>query len=61
MPRNAPTITMNDYLAAYIATADALGALIRRADESGSYHVTNSLTQASMWASDSGNWVRTSI
>ncbi|MGD9944994.1 MAG: CoA transferase [Burkholderiaceae bacterium] len=49
VPRNAPTITMNDYLAAYLAGAGALGALLRRAREGGSYHVSTSLTQASMW------------
>ncbi len=48
-PRNAPTITMNDYLAAYLAGAGALGALARRARDGGSYHVSTSLTQASMW------------
>jgi hypothetical protein len=48
-PRNAPTITMNDYLAAYLAGAGALGALVRRSREGGSWHVTTSLTQASMW------------
>jgi len=48
-PRNAPTITMNDYLAAYLAGAGTLGALLQRADSGGSYHVTTSLSQASMW------------
>lgn len=48
-PRNAPTVTMNDYLAPYLAGAGIMGALLRRAREGGSYHVTTSLTQASMW------------
>ena len=48
-PRNAPTVTMNDYLSAYLAAAGALGALLRRSREGGSYHVRTSLTQASMW------------
>ncbi len=48
-PRNAPTTTMNDYLTAYLAAAGALGALVRRAREGGSYHVTTSLSQSSMW------------
>lgn len=48
-PRNAPTVTMNDYLTAYLAASGALGALVRRAREGGSYHVKTSLTQASMW------------
>jgi crotonobetainyl-CoA:carnitine CoA-transferase CaiB-like acyl-CoA transferase len=49
VPRNAPTVTMNDYLTAYLAGAGIMGALLRRAREGGSYHVTTSLTQASMW------------
>ncbi|MDB5999187.1 MAG: acyl-CoA hydratase [Rhizobacter sp.] len=48
-PRNAPTVTMNDYLTAYLAASGALGALVRRAREGGSYHVKTSLTQSSMW------------
>jgi crotonobetainyl-CoA:carnitine CoA-transferase CaiB-like acyl-CoA transferase len=48
-PRNAPTVTMNDYLAPYLACAGIMGALLRRSREGGSYHVTTSLTQASMW------------
>ncbi len=48
-PRNAPTVTMNDYLTAYLAAAGTVGALVRRAREGGSYHVKTSLTQASMW------------
>lgn len=48
-PKNAPTVTMNDYLTAYLASAGALGALVRRAREGGSYHVRTSLCQASMW------------
>ncbi len=48
-PQTAPTVTMNDYLAAYLAAAGAVGALVRRAREGGSWHVSTSLTQASMW------------
>ncbi|HEY4200311.1 MAG TPA: CoA transferase [Devosiaceae bacterium] len=48
-PRNAPTVTMNDYLAPFLAGAGIMGALLRRCREGGSYHVTTSLTQASMW------------
>lgn len=48
-PRNAPTGTMNDYLAAYLAGCGVVGALLQRARSGGSYHVTTSLTQASMW------------
>ncbi|MFM0229659.1 CoA transferase [Paraburkholderia sediminicola] len=48
-PRFAPTRTLNDLLAAYLAATGALGALIRRAREGGSYHAKASLTGASMW------------
>lgn len=48
-PRGAPTITMNDYLAAYLAGAGVLGALLQQTRDGGSHHVTTSLTQASMW------------
>lgn len=48
-PRGAPTVTMNDYLTAYLAAAGIMGALVRRAREGGSWHVRTSLTQSSMW------------
>ncbi len=48
-PRLAPTGTMNDYLTAYLAAAGALGALLRRARDGGSYRVDVSLTAASMF------------
>lgn len=48
-PRIAPTMTLNDYLSAYLAAAGVAAALLRRAREGGSYHVQTSLTQASMW------------
>lgn len=53
-PRLAPTGTMNDYLTAYLAAAGALGALLRRAREGGSYRVDVSLTAASMFVMDLG-------
>ena len=53
-PRFAAVRTLNDYLTAYLAAAGALGALIRRAKEGGSYHVKVSLTRASMWVQDLG-------
>lgn len=48
-PRMTPTLTLNDYLTAYLAAAGAVTALIRRATEGGSYHVKVSLTHSSMW------------
>jgi crotonobetainyl-CoA:carnitine CoA-transferase CaiB-like acyl-CoA transferase len=53
-PRNAPTVTMNDFLAAYLAGAGIMGALLRRCREGGSYHVSTSLAQASMWVLQQG-------
>lgn len=53
-PRLAPTTTMNDYLAAYLAAAGTAAALVRRARDGGSYHVTTSLTQSSMWVLQQG-------
>lgn len=43
-----PTGTLNDYLTAYLAAAGALGGLVRRAREGGSYQVDVSLTRSSM-------------
>lgn len=53
-PLMAPTFTLNDYLAAYLGAAGALGALLRRAREGGSYHVQVSLTRCSMWVQELG-------
>ena len=53
-PQMTPTFTLNDYLAAYLASAGALGALVRRAREGGSYHVQISLTRCSMWLQELG-------
>jgi crotonobetainyl-CoA:carnitine CoA-transferase CaiB-like acyl-CoA transferase len=48
-PRPVRTITMNDYLTAFLGAAGAVTALMRRAREGGSYHVRVSLTRSSMW------------
>jgi crotonobetainyl-CoA:carnitine CoA-transferase CaiB-like acyl-CoA transferase len=48
-PRGAPTVTMNDYLTPYLAGVGVMAALLRRSKDGGSYHVTASLTQSSMW------------
>lgn len=53
-PQMAITGTLNDYLAAYLATAGVLSALIKRASEGGSYHVKVSLTRTSMWLQELG-------
>lgn len=53
-PKLASVGTLNDYLTAYLGAAGALGALIRRAREGGSYHVKVSLTRTSMWVQELG-------
>lgn len=53
-PRLAAVRTLNDYLTGYLGAAGALGALLRRAKEGGSYHVKVSLTRSSMWLQDIG-------
>ena len=44
-----PTALINDYITGYMGAAGATAALIRRAKEGGSYHVTVSLTRNAMW------------
>jgi len=53
-PVLAPTFTLNDYLAAYLAAAGVTAALVRRARDGGSYHVQVSLTRCSMWLQELG-------
>lgn len=53
-PRLASTGTLNDYLTAYLGACGALGALWRRSQEGGSYHVKVSLTRSSMWLQELG-------
>lgn len=47
-PALPPTGTLNDYLTAYLAAAGALGGLLRRAHDGGSFAVDVSLTRSSM-------------
>jgi hypothetical protein len=44
-----PTGLINDYVTGYIGAAGAMAALLKRAKEGGSYHVTVSLTRCAMW------------
>lgn len=53
-PALASTFTLNDYLAGYLGAAGVMGALLRRAQEGGSYHVKVSLTSCSMWLQELG-------
>ncbi|HLI07210.1 MAG TPA: CoA transferase [Ktedonobacteraceae bacterium] len=48
-PAVPPTALINDYVTGYMGAAGATAALIRRAKEGGSYHVTVSLTRNAMW------------
>ena len=49
IPSVPPTALINDYVTGYMGAAGATAALIRRAKEGGSYHVTVSLTRNAMW------------
>ena len=48
-PKFPPTMVMNDYIAGYIGAAGIQAALIRRANEGGSYHVRVNLARCAMW------------
>ncbi len=48
-PSVPPTALINDYVTGYMGAAGAAAALVRRAKEGGSYHVTVSLTRNAMW------------
>jgi crotonobetainyl-CoA:carnitine CoA-transferase CaiB-like acyl-CoA transferase len=48
-PALPPTALINDYVTGYLGAAGAAAALILRAQEGGSYHVTVSLTRSAMW------------
>jgi hypothetical protein len=54
-PFLAPPMFMNDYGTGYLGALGALAALIRRAEEGGSYHVRVSLCQTAMWFQDLGD------
>ena len=49
VPSLPPTGMLNDYITGYMGAAGAAAALLRRAKEGGSYHVTVSLTRCAMW------------
>jgi crotonobetainyl-CoA:carnitine CoA-transferase CaiB-like acyl-CoA transferase len=48
-PSMPPTGLINDYITGYMGAAGATAALLKRAREGGSYHVTVSLTRCAMW------------
>lgn len=53
-PRLPPTTLVADYITAYLGTVGTLAALLRRANEGGSYHVKVSLARTCMWIQDLG-------
>jgi crotonobetainyl-CoA:carnitine CoA-transferase CaiB-like acyl-CoA transferase len=53
-PRFPPTFMLNDYLTGYLGAAGAIGALVQRARQGGSYHVSVSLTRTAMWCQSLG-------
>jgi crotonobetainyl-CoA:carnitine CoA-transferase CaiB-like acyl-CoA transferase len=48
-PRLPVTGLINDYITGYLGAAGAIAALVKRANEGGSWHVTVSLTRTPMW------------
>ena len=53
-PRLPVTGMINDYVTGYLGAVGAAAALIRRATEGGSWHVTVSLTRTAMWCGSLG-------
>lgn len=53
-PRLVPTQLLNDYLTGYLGAMGVMQAMMRRAEEGGSYHVKVALTRTSMWVQDLG-------
>ena len=53
-PRLPVTGLINDYVTGYLAAAGASAALVKRATEGGSWHVTVNLTRAAMWCGSLG-------
>lgn len=49
-----PTRVINDHITGYLGSIGAMGALIKRADEGGSWHVSVNLTSNAMWCSSLG-------
>jgi hypothetical protein len=49
VPSLPPTALINDYITGYMGAAGATAALLMRAKEGGSYHVTVNLARCAMW------------
>ena len=53
-PRLPVTTLINDYITGYLGALGAMAALVQRAIEGGSWHVTVSLTRTAMWCGSLG-------
>ena len=53
-PRLPVTSLINDYITGYMGAIGASAALVKRAIDGGSWHVTVSLTRTAMWCSSLG-------
>jgi crotonobetainyl-CoA:carnitine CoA-transferase CaiB-like acyl-CoA transferase len=53
-PRLPVTGMINDYITGYLGAAGASAALVKRATEGGSWHVTVNLTRSAMWCGSLG-------
>jgi len=53
-PRLPVTALLNDYITGYLGAIGGTAALVRRATEGGSWHVTVSLTRTAMWCGSLG-------
>jgi crotonobetainyl-CoA:carnitine CoA-transferase CaiB-like acyl-CoA transferase len=53
-PRFSPVFYLADLMTGYFAAAGMMAALLRRANEGGSYHVKLSLTRSAMWVQELG-------
>ena len=53
-PRLPVTVLVNDYITGYMGAIGAMAALVKRATEGGSWHVTVSLTRTAMWCGSLG-------
>jgi crotonobetainyl-CoA:carnitine CoA-transferase CaiB-like acyl-CoA transferase len=53
-PRLPVTVLVNDYITGYLGAVGAMAALVKRATEGGSWHVTVNLTRTAMWCGSLG-------
>ena len=59
-PKFSPVFYLADLMTGYLAAAGMMAALLRRAEEGGSYHVKLSLARSAMWVQEPG-FLRTSV